>query len=141
MLITGHIPTNIKWKDTSIIDALKEEIDGSLEITAALGRLRLLLGPLTRSLKKWRKLIEAEAKVTNMLGLTRAYREFEKTSEIVVHILQGQESYFIHSLTLLADKYKFTPLGNEHDGLITMGKIPDEAIQTARKLRAFTVWS
>ncbi len=53
---------------------------------------------------------------------------------MVAHLLQGMEAYFIHTLTLLADKYGFEPLGNEHDGIISLGRIPDAAIQTAREL-------
>ena len=71
-------------------------------------------------------------KRNEMPGLIRPITDFNGTAGMVAHILQGMEACFIHTLTLLADTYGFVPLVNEHDGLITLGKIQDEAKQAAR---------
>ena len=52
--------------------------------------------------------------------------------KLAAFVLQGQEAYFIHTLTALGEKYGFDVVANEHDGLVTLGEIPDEAIREAR---------
>ena len=138
ILMTGHIPTNIKWKDSPVVEALEKEIHDPIELVAALGRLRKLLSPLIKSLKLWHKIIESQAKqegkVSNMFGIERPASDFKNTAGIVAHLLQGSEAYFIHLLTVFSWKYGFKPISNEHDGLITLGKISYEAQQKVREL-------
>ena len=50
---------------------------------------------------------------------------------VLSFLLQGAEAALIHRLTALGDKYGYHPLGNEHDGLIVLGKIPSAAITEA----------
>ncbi len=57
-----------------------------------------------------------------------------KKARLTAFILQGMEAAFIHHLTALGDKYSFKVIGNEHDGLITIGSIPSKAIEEARSL-------
>lgn len=57
--------------------------------------------------------------------------EFQRCSKIVAFLLQGQEAAFIHSLAALGDKYDFQVIANEHDGLVTIGTIPDKAVSEA----------
>ncbi|MBF0155084.1 MAG: hypothetical protein HQL64_15200 [Magnetococcales bacterium] len=52
---------------------------------------------------------------------------------LAAFVLQGQEAAFIHHLTNLSSKYGFEVVGNEHDGLLTLGQIPKEAIEEAEK--------
>jgi hypothetical protein len=138
ILMTGYVPTNIEWKDSPVVDALAEEIVDVIELRAALGRLRAVLKPLTTGLKLWHRIIESQVKregrASNMFGIQRPASEFDKTSKIAAHILQGSEAYFIHLVTVLSWKYGFEPIANEHDGLITIGKIPDEAVREAQRL-------
>lgn len=56
---------------------------------------------------------------------------------LLAFIMQGMEASFIHHLTLLGEQYGFTPIANEHDGLITLGEIPHEAVEEARRLSGF----
>jgi hypothetical protein len=138
ILMTGHIPTNTAWKDSPVVEALENEITDPVELSTALGRLQEVLNPLVKSLQQWRKIIELQAQheggVSNMFGIKRPSHQFDKTSGMVAHLLQGMEAYFIHLLTVLSYQYGFEPISNEHDGLITIGPIPDEAIQEARNL-------
>jgi hypothetical protein len=58
----------------------------------------------------------------------------EKVRKLAAFVLQGQESFFIHHLTILASKFGYRIMANEHDGLITIGEIPKEAITEASRL-------
>jgi len=53
---------------------------------------------------------------------------------LAAFILQGQESCFIHNLTILCSNNKIPVYKNEHDGLITGKKIPDDLIEKAAKI-------
>jgi hypothetical protein len=52
-------------------------------------------------------------------------------------MLQGQEAAFIHHLTLLSGKHGFVPISNQHDGLVTLGVVPEEATARAAALSGF----
>ena len=56
-------------------------------------------------------------------------------------ILQGLESGFIHHLTILAENYDYRVISNEHDGVVTIGEIPLEAIQIAKERSGFKLAS
>jgi len=58
----------------------------------------------------------------------------ELKRQLAAFYLQGQEACFIHHLTILSKKYGFTVISNQHDGLLTIGEIPSEAIEEASKL-------
>ncbi|MGB3421317.1 MAG: hypothetical protein WBA52_12945 [Dolichospermum sp.] len=47
--------------------------------------------------------------------------------------LQGSEAGFIHHLTILSTTYEFRCINNQHDGLVTIGEIPQEAVDIARQ--------
>lgn len=61
----------------------------------------------------------------------------ETMRKLKAHLLQGLEACFIHHLTLLGNQYGFKPLGNEHDGLITLGEVPQEAVEAAKQRSGF----
>jgi hypothetical protein len=48
--------------------------------------------------------------------------------------LQGREAAFIHHLTILGEKYDYSVVSNQHDGLGSINPIPDEAVQEAIRL-------
>ncbi|MBO1065149.1 MULTISPECIES: hypothetical protein [Nostocales] len=47
--------------------------------------------------------------------------------------LQGSEAGFIHNLTKLGPVYGFQTLNNQHDGLVVIGEIPQEAVDIAKE--------
>ena len=51
--------------------------------------------------------------------------------KVTAHLLQGLESQFIHNLTLLGPGYGFATMSNQHDGLVTRGSVPQDAIEAA----------
>ncbi|WP_427162627.1 hypothetical protein ACQFX9_14390 [Aliinostoc sp. HNIBRCY26] len=75
--------------------------------------------------------------VKNPTGKTLCITDLQKESEwklkstLAAFVLQGQEAAFIHELTLLSLQYDYQVISNEHDGLVTVGDIPDEAVQKA----------
>ena len=138
LLMTGYLPTNIKWQGSPIVEALAVEHPQPEALKGALSRFREVAKPLTRALNAWQKQIKATAnesgKLINMLGIQRPIASFTKSAEMVAHVLQGMEAYFIHTLTTLSTRYGFEVIGNEHDGLITLNKIPEEAIRETQRL-------
>jgi hypothetical protein len=60
--------------------------------------------------------------------------DLNDTSFLSAFFLQGVEAKFIFTLIDLSSKYDYQVLGNEHDGLVTMGIIPPLAIEEAKEL-------
>jgi hypothetical protein len=61
----------------------------------------------------------------------------DRRRKAAAFILQGREAAYIHHLTLLANDYGFTPISNQHDGLVTVGEIPKAAQLLARERSGF----
>lgn len=112
------------------------------------GEVVAQLKPLKKIVDEWRQWLLSPAcphrwktqrkeYILNAAGqeLPTSHEELEQ--KINAHILQGQESSFIHHLTILSKKYGFTAISNQHDGIVTLGKVSDEAIVEAGKLSGF----
>lgn len=78
--------------------------------------------------------------IMNQVGCTmmipEKWREVE-LRELSAFVCQGYESAFIDYIATLSEEYGWTNRSLEHDGLITSGQIPKEAIAKARNLSAF----
>jgi len=61
----------------------------------------------------------------------------EALRDLSAFVCQGYEAAFIDHLMTLHAEYGWENRSIEHDGLITEGKIPEEAIAQARNLSAF----
>lgn len=59
----------------------------------------------------------------------------KRISTLSAFLLQGQEAHFIATLTNLSANpgFDFKVLANEHDGLLTIGKIPNAAVEMAAR--------
>jgi hypothetical protein len=144
LLMGAHLPTNTKHpsnQSSAIITTLRQasESPDNEHLNQMLTRLRQSLKGLTQPLKQWQTLlcqrVEADGHLTNATGLKRSWASFQSNrGAIVAHYLQGLEAFYIHTLTTLADEFGFQVIGNEHDGLITIGEIPIEAINKANQL-------
>lgn len=106
------------------------------------------LKPLKRIVDEWREWLLSPAcphrKKTQRKGyiLNAAGQELPLSHEdleqkVNAHILQGREAAFIHHLTVLSKKHGFTVVSNQHDGLVTLGKVPEEAMVEAGNLSGF----
>lgn len=58
-------------------------------------------------------------------------------SKAMAWYLQGLEAALVHAVTLGSTEHDYTVMANEHDGCITMGRIPAEAKEQARELSGF----
>ena len=63
--------------------------------------------------------------------------QVEGARRAAAFILQGREAAYIHHLTLLSHAYGFTPISNQHDGLVTAGEVPRAAQFLARERSGF----
>lgn len=132
--------------------AIQEELlDHFKDVQAArekFGEVVAALKPLKKIVEEYRtwllsptcphrKKTERREYILNAAGqeLPTSHEEFEQ--KVIANILQGRESAFIHHLTILSKKHSFTVVSNQHDGLVTLGKIPDEAKVEAGKLSGF----
>jgi hypothetical protein len=141
-LMGAYLPNHAKGKSVAILDILQDELEErgeSINGTILSEKLKLLrneLKPLMKPLGCWHQRIiedvKASGRLINKVGLEVAGTS--RKSQLIAHYLQGIEACFIHTLTLLAEKYDFKPIGNEHDGLITLGPIPQEAIEEAKRI-------
>jgi hypothetical protein len=143
LLMGAHLPTNATHPlnlSSAIMDVLREALDTteSKRLVEALKKLRPTLRELTRPLNQWHESLmtehNASGHIINALGLPSEPNKKNNKGALAAHYLQGQEAYYIHTLTLLGKSYGFEPIGNEHDGLITLGKIPQAAIDEAGQL-------
>lgn len=77
----------------------------------------------------------------NACGITFCKHDYrnghEQRSKVMAWYLQGLEAAFVHAITILSEQFDYSVVANEHDGCITMGEIPVEAIQQARTLSGF----
>lgn len=120
----------------------------------AVGRLHDTLGPLVAELRPWFEHVRASYLRRGAAGVERrAGRTFvrnaagmrfylddparegrDQLSTFLAHVLQGAESAVIHHLAVLGASYDYRPMSNQHDGLLTLGLIPDVAFDEAQGL-------
>jgi hypothetical protein len=141
-------------RDNSIIEFVRNECDSDIAITfAILEKFGKVVEPLVEVLSQWHTWLLSDYvpatkkagrggwfltnKVGIKLNITAYLRKFpiwKVKATLAAFLLQGQESAFIHTLTILGAKYGYKAMGNEHDGLIVLGTIPDEAVAEAARL-------
>ena len=142
------------WLEGEHVGAIQEgllEHYGTVKpARAKFGQVVNQLRPLKEAVGKWaewlindpvcphRKQSQRREYLENASGqkyiIDRKRREQELKREGAAHMLQGQEAAYIHHLTVLSKKHSFVPVSNQHDGLITLGAVPEEAMATAAKL-------
>lgn len=139
-------------KEGAILDYLSKEYEDLNELAEAFQRFSKAVKPLNDSLVKWHNyLIDVYVPlskvkygkyeyITNATGIKLNITELFKNKSwkikavLAAYILQGQEASFIHNLTLLGHKYDYKVIANEHDGVVSIGFIPDEAVKEASNL-------
>jgi hypothetical protein len=154
----ANLPTHttpLKDRKNTILNNLKSccEKDDDDAVNALLKRFRAVVLPLYNNIKKWHKWLANEHipnvkkrgkggwYIENAAGMTlnvdkvmRENYEAKVRSMFAAFYLQGRECAFIHNLTALSTKYKFKVIFNMHDGIITIGKVPDESVREAALL-------
>lgn len=144
-----------KKKLNAVMDSLFEEANGDIDLTVEyITKFYEAISPLKVELDKWHNWLlktwvikmgyianDGKRYLKNPTGKTLCITDLEKDyplwkvkAMLSAFVLQGQESCFIHNLTLTSIEYKFQVISNEHDGLVTLGVIPTEAINKAAAL-------
>ena len=60
----------------------------------------------------------------------------ERRTAALTHLTQGVEAALCHALTAIQERHGYTVLHHEHDGVITRGRIPAEAVREAVAMTA-----
>ncbi len=118
------------------------------EAEAKLRSLRAVVRPFVQAREQWRKQLGLQDDhggrlarpgrggwyVDNAVGRKLRVDDMpahERRSRIPAHLLQGLEAAFIHRLTALGPAHGFSAVNNQHDGLLTVGAVPDAAVEQA----------
>ncbi len=118
-------------------DAVGQALAGFRDHVAAFDRerkvwLRYIAGPYLEAHatigRAGRVISNAVGGVLRLKGLSAS----KTRRKLAAHLLQGLEAEFIHRLTLLGPEYEFVAVSNQHDGLVTQGVVPPEAVEQAR---------
>lgn len=142
LIMGAHLPTNTNNRNSSILKVLRAESQGNEEaVKMKLKTLREIIKPLSSALELWHNHlvedIQQSGSLSNAMGISISLDSLpvkKPYKKIAAHILQGTEAYFIQELTLLAPKYGYKPIANEHDGIVVIGEISREAVEEARRL-------
>ena len=57
----------------------------------------------------------------------------ELKRKLAAFFLQGVEAGYIHWITILSKDFGYEVLSNQHDGVVVLGEIPEEAMQIAKQ--------
>ena len=161
LVMNAYLPNEVHKEmcseDISILNYLLQEAKGNEELALNYYfKFYEVVQPLLKSLDKWKDwLIKEYIPMTaitrhdkqylaNRTGMTLCITEFKTDKgkwknlvrfkrKLCAFLLQGGEASFIHHLTVVSKQYNYTCLNNQHDGLIVIGKIPQEAIDFAKK--------
>lgn len=152
LLMGGYLPK--KYSDKSNADILRylmEEAEGNFSLTVDyLTKFSEAVAPLKIELDKWHEwLLNTYVKkignyaagklyLTNPTGrklciddLPKGKNIWQRKARIAAFVLQGQEAAFIHHLTTLSLQYEYKVIQNEHDGVVSIGAIPQRAVDKA----------
>lgn len=141
-----------------ILEWAKDDFDGiDLEAAEMMRRaFAQVVAPLVEELNRWHRFLIREyieknprrsrkgAYVENQVGM-RLYLDGlnfkgngrSAKSRSAAFLLQGQETAFIHALTVLGPEFGFKPISNGHDGLVVIGEIPKAAEKEATRQSDF----
>ena len=115
-----------KWRDTLFSNPIKEHVSiykGHMRWKNACGMI----------FKDYYILDKEDPKhsLVDINGIKNNRKSPECKRQLAAFILQGQEAFFIHWLTVLCSKHRIPVYRNEHDGLITGKKLPAKIIEIA----------
>ena len=120
-------------------------------------KLTMYFGGLFSTIKVWHKHLDSvwlcdntkksrknELYIQNDMGMSlylnmgRLENSTLCSKKIAAFILQGREARFIYEIVMLSKKFGYTVVSNQHDGVITIGEIPDEAISMAKTITGYS---
>jgi len=148
MCMGGYLPKDIHRSEGDIRHLLEADLGCSLK--AQYRQIYNVVQPFWNDIRRWQdrfiKWIENTRYqgrggywIRNKVGcrmqvptLLRMRKNRGWLPPAIAFILQGREAYFIHTLTVLLDDTNVEVIGNQHDGLVTIGRIPSFVIETAK---------
>lgn len=157
-IVNGILFEKEEGPDTTILNALWEEANGDADKALVYyNKFYKIVEPLRKGIEAWQEWLLKEyipfnsvypkgiPYAINKTGMTFCLGNYKNSQgdwvkvkelkrKISAFYLQGNEAAFIHCLTWISEYYQFEPINNQHDGLITLGKIPEAAIQKAREM-------
>jgi len=132
-LLNGSTPL---YREGSIAEYIPDEESRRLfnEVTA----------DFRKEIRAWRKWLRSEYVPHHLMPTKGGMMFFNSVrkgipvksdhKKLGAHTLQGFEQKFIDTLICLGSEYHFEVLSHEHDGLITLGVIPEAAIRQTKNL-------
>jgi hypothetical protein len=147
-----HQKENAVWGMPEIAEHIEDYFSSREEQERALENLREIFGPQVQMIENlaeglltdyWNEHSYAGGRgkgrvMTNHCGITFCKYDHEggheARSKAMAWYLQGLEAAYVHALTILSEEYDYEVMANEHDGLITVGTIPQKARDRAREL-------
>lgn len=140
----------------SLLRYISEEATSLEDAVAKYTKFYNVVSPLKVELDKWHNwlldsyiplssvMVKGKQYISNKTGATFCLSDYKKTDgkwknvlelkrRIAPFFLQGNEAAFIHHLTWVSEHYGYSIQNNQHDGVISLGKIPQEAIDYARE--------
>ena len=152
LLMGGYLPK--KASETSsakITEYMMDEADGDfIKAVEYQSNFATVVKPLKVEIDKWHNWLldtyvtkignyaAGKLYLSNPTGkriciddLPSGNKIWQRKAKVAAFVLQGQEAAFIHHLTVLSLQYDYKVIQNEHDGVVTVGEIPSEAVQQA----------
>lgn len=140
----------------SLLRYISNEADSIEDAIEKYTRFYRIVFPLKIELDKWHNwllnsyvplssvMVKGKQYISNKTGATFCLSDYKKADgkwknilelkrRIAPFFLQGNEAAFIHHLTWVSEHYFYKILNNQHDGVVSLGKIPQEAIDYARE--------
>ncbi len=136
----------------ALYDTLLEYTQDDAVAKEKLTRVHRELRPLKSILDEWHRwLVESDQCLhvdpkrrgrclvndCGMLLRLEQIKTGERKRKAAAFVLQRCEAAYVHHLTLLASKYDFVPVSNQHDGLVTIGVVPEAAHDEAKARSGF----
>jgi hypothetical protein len=149
MINNGKIPSSLYVKKNSILDILKKRVTKDHNrLTEILARMRVELAPIIENLQEFHRWVLNDLLPRAKGGYIRndhlkmrfrfrGLNREKRLKKVVSFLLQSEEADFIGTLILLGPHYGYKAIAHEHDGFISIGVVPPEAVKEAIRLSKF----
>ncbi|WP_414530543.1 hypothetical protein [Nodularia chucula] len=157
--INEQMIEQIDYPNKAIIKALCQEAQGNAYLAMTYyNKFAEVVAPLKVCIDAWQDWLlkdyipdqsiypHGKQLVVNKTGITFNLTEYQTAKgewdkkklhelkrRISAFFLQGSEAAYIHHLTIISEHFGYRCLSNQHDGLITIGEIPQEAMDIAKR--------
>lgn len=157
--IRGQLIEQEDYPDVAIIRALCQEAKGDADLALSYyQKFAEVVAPLKVCIDAWQDWLldkyipeqsiysHGKQLVVNKTGIPFNLTEYQtakgewdekKINELKRRIsaffLQGTEAAYIHHLTIISEHFGYRVISNQHDGIVVIGEIPQEAMDIAKR--------